>query len=185
MHPKEDYILKLLEDAGLVTRSQIENAKSRLNGTGNAVDLLVNDGVVSEADVSRSLAAQAHMDWIDLSTKVIAPEVIKQIRAEDARRFKVIPVGFGESGLIVAVSDPLDIDTIDSLSFLLQREIELVCASPDRIRQALIKYYGTADEASDILAQQIGQDVDFGLEITEGGDISATDEADAPIIRMV
>ena len=185
MHPKEDYILKLLEDAGLVTRSQIENAKSRLNGTGNAVDLLVNDGVVSEADVSRSLAAQAHMDWIDLSTKVIPPEVIKQIRAEDARRFKVIPVGFGESGLIVAVSDPLDIDTIDSLSFLLQREIELVCASPDRIRQALVKYYGTADEASDILAQQIGQDVDFGLEITEGGDISATDEADAPIIRMV
>jgi type IV pilus assembly protein PilB len=185
VHPKEDYILKLLEDAGLVTRAQIENAKSRLNGTGNAVDLLVNDGVVSEADVSRSLAAQAHMDWIDLSTKVIPPEVIKQIRAEDARRFKVIPVGFGESGLIVAVSDPLDIDTIDSLSFLLQREIELVCASPDRIRQALIKYYGTADEASDILAQQIGQDVDFGLEIIEGGDISATDEADAPIIRMV
>jgi type IV pilus assembly protein PilB len=185
VQPKEDYVLKLLEDAGLVTPSQIENAKSRLNGTGNAVDLLVNEGVVSEADVSRSLAAQAHMDWVDLSTKVIPPEVIKQIRAEEAQRFKVIPVGFGESGLIVAVSDPLDIDTIDSLSFLLQREIELVCASPDKIRQALIKYYGTADEASDILAQQIGHDADFGLEIAEGGDISGTDEADAPIIRMV
>jgi type II secretion system protein E len=182
---KEEYVLKLLEDAGLVTRSQIESAKSRLNGANNAVDLLIKDGVVSETDVSRSLAAQAHMDWVDLSTKVIPPDVIKQIRAEDARRFKVIPVGFGESGLIVAVSDPLDIDTIDSLSFLLQREIELVCASPDKIRQALIKYYGTADEASDILAEQIGQEVDFGLEITEGGDISSTDEADAPIIRMV
>jgi type II secretion system protein E len=185
VQPKEDYVLKLLEDAGLVTRLQIESAKSRLNGTSNAVDLLIEEGAVSESDVSRSLAAQAHMDWIDLSTKVIPPEVIKQIRAEEARRFKVIPVGFGESGLIVAVSDPLDIDTIDSLSFLLQREIELVCASPDRIRQALIKYYGTADEASDILAQQIGHDVDFGLELAEGGDISATDEADAPIIRMV
>lgn len=185
MQHKEEYVLKLLEDAGLVTRSQIESAKSRLNGTNNAVELLIKDGVLSETDVSRSLAAQAHMDWVDLSTKVIPPEVIKQIRAEDARRFKVIPVGFGESGLIVAVSDPLDIDTIDSLSFLLQREIELVCASPDKIRQALVKYYGTADEASDILAQQIGQDVDFGLEITDGGDISGTDEADAPIIRMV
>jgi type IV pilus assembly protein PilB len=182
---KEDYVLKLLEDAGLVTRSQIENARSRLNGSGNAVDLLIKDGIVSDADVSRSLAAQAHMDWVDLSAKVIAPDVIKQIRAEDARRFKVIPVGYGESGLIVAVSDPLDIDTIDSLSFLLQREIELVCASPEKIRQALIKYYGTADEASDILAQQIGHDVDFGLEIVEGGEISGTDEADAPIIRMV
>ena len=182
---KDDYVLKLLEDAGLVTRSQIENAKARLNGSANAVDLLIKDGIVSDADVSRSLAAQAQMDWVDLSSKVIPPEVIKQIRAEDARRFKVIPVGYGESGLIVAVSDPLDIDTIDSLSFLLQREIELVCASPEKIRQALVKYYGTADEASDILVQQIGHDVDFGLEITEGGDIGGADEADAPIIRMV
>jgi type II secretion system protein E len=184
VQPKEDYVLRLLEDAGLVTGAQIENAKSRLNG-GNAVDLLIKDGIVSDTDVSRSLAAQAHMDWVDLSAKVIPPEVINEIRAEDARRFKVIPVGYGESGLIVAVSDPLDIDTIDSLSFILQREIELVCASPEKIRQALIKYYGTADEASDILAQQIGHDVDFDLGILEGGDIGGADEADAPIIRMV
>jgi len=182
---KEDFVLKLLEDAGLVTRSQIDKARSKLNGTTNVVDILVQEGVVSETDVSRSLAAQAHMDWVDLAAKVIPPEIINQIRAEDARRFKVIPVGYGETGLVVAVSDPLDIDTIDSLSFLLQREIELVCASPDRIRQALIKYYGTADEASNVLLEQIGHEVDLGVEIIEGGDISATDEADAPIIRMV
>ena len=186
MQAKEDYVLKLLEDAGLVTRSQIENAKSRLNGSsGTAVDLLIKDGIVLDVDVSRSLAAQAHMDWIDLSNKVIPPDVINELRAEDARRFKVIPVGHGESGLIVAVSDPLDIDVMDSLSFLLQREIELVCASPEKIRQALIKYYGTADEASDILAEQIGGEVDLGLEITEGGSIDSANEADAPIIRMV
>src|SRR5437764_8762207 len=181
VQPKEDYVLKLLEDAGLVTRSQIEKARARLNGSGNIVDLLIKDGVVSDADVSRSLAAEAHMDWIDLSAKVIPPDVIGQIRAEEARRFKVIPVGYADSGLIVAVSDPLDVDTIDSLSFLLQRELELVCASPEKIRQALIKYYGTADEASDVLAQQIGHDVDLGVEIIDGGDAGGTDEADAPI----
>ncbi|MFL6542683.1 MAG: type II/IV secretion system protein, partial [Chthoniobacterales bacterium] len=144
MHPNENYVLELLQDSGLVSRSQIDSARSRLNGAPSVVDILVRDGLVSEADVSRTLAAQAHMDWIDLSTIVIPPEVISQIRAEDAQRFKVIPTGFGESGLIVAISDPLDVDTIDSLSFLLQREIELVCTSPEKIRQALIKYYGTA-----------------------------------------
>ena len=185
MHPNEDYVLNVLEDVGLVTRSQIENAKSRLNGAGTAIDILVKDGVVSEADVSRSLAAQARMDWVDLSTMVIPREVINQIRAADARRFKVIPVGFGETGLIVAIGDPLDIDTIDGLNFLLQREIELVCSSPNKIRQALIKYYGTADEASDLLEQQIGGDVDLGVLIGDGGDIAEENEADAPIIRMV
>jgi len=181
----EDYVLKVLEDVGLVTGTQIKSARMRLNGANNVVDLLIQDGVVSESDVSRSLAAQAHMDWIDISSMTIPPEVIKQIRTEDARRFKVIPVAFGETGLVVAVSDPLDIDTIDSLSFLLQREIELVCSSPEKIREALIKYYGTAEQAADILQERLGEDVDLGLEIAEGADAGEGDEADAPIIRMV
>ena len=168
-----------------MTGKQIESARARLNGANNVVDVLIRDGVVSESDVSRSLAAQAHMDWIDISAMLIPPEVIKQIRAEDARRFKVIPIAFGETGLVVAVSDPLDIDTIDSLSFLLQREIELVCSSPEKIREALIKYYGTADQAADVLQERLGQDIDLGLEITEGAEAEAADEADAPIIRMV
>ena len=181
----EDYVLKVLQDAGLVTRKQIDGARKRLNGANNVVDLLVKDGVVSETDISRTLAAQAHMDWIDISAMVIPPVVIKQIRAEDARRFRVIPVAFGETGLVVAVSDPLDIDTIDSLSFLLQRELELVCTSPEKIREALIKYYGTADEAADILQRRLGEDVDLGLEIGDRAAAVETDQADAPIIRMV
>ena len=185
MQHNEDYVLKVLEDVGLVTGTQIKSARTRLNGANNVVDLLIQDGVVSESDVSRSLAAQAHMDWIDISSMTIPPEVIKQIRTEDARRFKVIPVTFGETGLVVAVSDPLDIDTIDSLSFLLQREIELVCSSPEKIREALIKYYGTAEQAADILQERLGEDVDLGLEIAEGADAGEGDEADAPIIRMV
>jgi type IV pilus assembly protein PilB len=181
----EEYVLRVLQEVGLVTRPQIENARARLNGENTLVDVLIEDGIVSDADVSRSLAAQAHMDWIDISAMLIPPEVIKQIRAEDARRFKVIPIAFGETGLVVAVSDPLDIDTIDSLSFLLHREIELVCSSPEKIREALIKYYGTADQAADILQQKLGEDIDLGLEIAESGEATDVDESDAPIIRMV
>ena len=62
MQAKEDYVLKLLEDAGLVSRSKIEKAKARLNGNGNALELLIKEGAVSETDVSRSLAARP--TWI-------------------------------------------------------------------------------------------------------------------------
>jgi len=168
-----------------VTRRQIDSARSRLNGAAGVIDVLINDGIVSDADVSRTLAAQAHMDWIDISSMVIPPQVIKQIRGEEARRFKVIPVAFGETGLIVAVGDPLDIDTIDSLSFLLQRDLELVCTSPKKIREALIKYYGTADEAADVLREKIGEDIDLDLELGDGVQPVEGDSTDAPIIRLV
>jgi type IV pilus assembly protein PilB len=181
----DQYVLRILQDVGLVTTGQIESAQARLNGAASVVDVLIRDGIVSDADVSRTLAAQAHMDWIDISSMVIPPQIIKQIRAEEARRFKVIPVGFSETGLVVAVGDPLDIDTIDSLSFLLQRELEVVCTSPQKIREALIKYYGTADEAAEILREKIGEDVDLGLEIGDGTEPIEGDKADAPIIRLV
>jgi len=168
-----------------VTRRQIDSARSRLNGAAGVIDVLINDGIISDADVSRTLAAQAHMDWIDISSMVIPPQVIKQIRGEEARRFKVIPVAFGETGLIVAVGDPLDIDTIDSLSFLLQRDLELVCTSPKKIREALIKYYGTADEAADVLREKIGEDIDLDLELGDGVQPVEGDSTDAPIIRLV
>ena len=185
MQANDDYVLKVLEEIGLVSRKQIAQARAKLNGAPSVVDVLVRDGVVSSDDISRSLAAQAQMHWIDLSAVVIPPEIISQISATDARRFKVIPVTFGESGLVLAISDPLDVDTIDSLNFLLQRDLELVCTSPEKIRQALIKYYGTAEEAADILQHKIGDEVDLGLEIGDGTEAVGVDEADAPIIRLV
>ena len=185
MPQSEDYVLGILEEGGLVTRLQIDGARSRLNGAAGVVDVLIKDGIVSDSDVSRTLAAQAHMDWIDISSILIPPQVINQIRAEEARRFKVIPVAFGETGLVVAVGDPLDIDTIDSLSFLLQRELELVCTSPKKILEALIKYYGTAEEAADVLQEKIGEDIDLGLEIGDGSAAGEADQTEAPIIRLV
>jgi type IV pilus assembly protein PilB len=185
LQANDDYVLKVLEEIGLVSRKQIAQARAKLNGAPSVVDVLVRDGVVSADDISRSLAAQAQMHWIDLSAVVIPPEIISQISAADARRFKVIPVTFGESGLVLAISDPLDVDTIDSLNFLLQRDLELVCTSPEKIRQALIKYYGTAEEAADVLQHKIGDEVDLGLEIGDGTEAFSVDEADAPIIRLV
>jgi len=95
LQANDDYVLKVLEEIGLVSRKQIAQARAKLNGAPSVVDVLVRDGVVSADDISRSLAAQAQMHWIDLSAVVIPPEIISQISAPHARRFKVIPVTFG------------------------------------------------------------------------------------------
>ena len=79
MQANDDYVLKVLEEIGLVSRKQIAQARAKLNGAPSVVDVLVRDGVVSADDISRSLAAQAQMHWIDLSAVVIPPEIIAQI----------------------------------------------------------------------------------------------------------
>src|SRR5262249_35729543 len=142
-------------------------------------------GIVSADDVSRSIAAQAHMSWVDLGDINVSQDVIDELRPDDARRFKMIPVARNEHGLVVATGDPLDFDSIDSLRFLLKREIDLVCTTPEKIRQGLIKYYGNAEEAVEVLRQKIGDAVLEEIVITEGAELPEGKGGDAPIIRLV
>src|SRR5438309_11856926 len=64
----EQYVLKVLEDVGVVTRPQIDSARPRLNGEPGGLDLLITDAVVVEADLSPTLSPHAHLDWIDSSS---------------------------------------------------------------------------------------------------------------------
>ena len=82
----EDYVLGVLQEGGLLTRKQIDGARSRLNGEPGVLEVLINEGALSEVDVSRTLAAQAHMDWIDISTMIIPPQVINELYLRSVSR---------------------------------------------------------------------------------------------------
>jgi type IV pilus assembly protein PilB len=181
----EEQVLDLLRNAGVVTDWQIDEARADLNGEKGVVDILVEQGLVSPDDVFRSLATQAQMSWIDLADIVVPQDVIDEIRPQEARRFKMIPIARNGPGLVVATGDPLDIDSADSLGFLLKCEIELVCTTPEKIREALIKYYGSAEEAVDVLRQKIGDAALDEVDIVEGVELPEGEGGDAPIIRMV
>ncbi len=142
MQPKHEYALRLLLEAKLISDAQIVSVGSLSDSGEDAIQTLIRTGVISELDVSQILAAKTNMKWIDLSTILIPRDVINQIPTADAWKLEVVPVANNDSQLTVAIGDPLDINLIDSLSFLLQREIEPVCTTPTKIREALTNYYG-------------------------------------------
>jgi general secretion pathway protein E/type IV pilus assembly protein PilB len=124
------------------------------------------------------------MDFVDLGQIAIPQEIIELLPSQNARRYKVIPVAVTDSGLIMATSNPLDFDTFDAIGHLLKRDIDFVCATPAQIKTALIKYYGTADEAVSSLEQSLGtEQIQFGDGPIVG--VGDTDSGDAPVIKMV
>lgn len=186
MATNDQYVLEILLDTGLVTKSQLERARNEANADTTPIDRLIEHGVVTQEDVTRALAAHASMEYVDLSHMSIAPEVIGSIPAEIARRYKVIPVSQLDSALMVAIGDPLNFDTFDSLTYVLKRDVEFVCATPEQIQSALVRYYGSAEDAANDLARQLGTDIDLGDQGSiEVGDGAQGDGGDAPIIKMV
>ena len=191
MPAQDEYIVEILRDVGLISHEDILKAKERVKAEGvGLVDALVAQGRISHMDVSKALASQFNMDTINLAEYRVPEDVLALVPKHVARRYKVVPVSKHDNTLTVAISDPLDVDTVDSLRYILRMNVEAVVAAKNDIENAITRYYGSADDTVENMLQEITEgEVDFGLPTNKAAqtkleDVNETD-ADAPIIKLV
>ena len=130
----EEFVVEILREVGLLTQFQVEQARVKA-GAGSLVRELIDQGLITQEDVVRTLAAQNGMEFIDLTTVAPPPDVLQALDVDIAKRYHAVPVAMRDGTLVVAIGDPMDMETADALSFVLNREIEYVCATPDSIKK--------------------------------------------------
>ena len=188
MAAKDDYLLDQLIDLGFVTRPQVDALQVEADAAGSGVvDMLVERKLVRPQDLTTAKASHFGFEVVSLAEMRLDDEVISAVPRHIAKRYKVIPVFKHGHSVTVALADPSDLDTIDSLTHLLKADITVNVASEDDIDSALAKYYGAADDS----VSKMIQDITEG-EVEIGGpagsvlaDDGATVDADAPIIKLV
>lgn len=189
MAEKDDYLVDILEDLGFVTAEQVAGLRAEAQSAGvGIVDLMVANKLIRPADVTQAKAAHFGAEVVNLREVQIGDTVIAAIPRHIAKKYRVIPVYKSDDNLTVAISDPSDLDTIDTLHHLLHAEINLQVASEEDIESALNKYYGgRGDSAVDKMIQEITKgEVDVGAPMKKlGEDDGANVDADAPLIKLV
>ena len=100
------------------TRWPKSRREAEASGVG-VVDLLVANKVIRAEDVTQAKAAHFGAEVVNLSEIKIADDVIATIPRHIARKYRVVPVFKHDNALTVALADPSDLDTIDSLTHLL------------------------------------------------------------------
>lgn len=190
MAAKDDYLIDTLIDMGLLMPSDIEEARAHADSTGEGVlDTLVSKGVIRSADVATAKAAQLGVEYVPLGEMRLTDEVIAAVPRHIAKRYNVVPIYKTEMGVVVAIADPSDLDTLDGLQHSLNMEVEARVSTPEDIEAALNKYYGGGSAREDSVSKMI-QDITEGeVEIAKVGALGGPDEevveADAPIIKLV
>ncbi len=58
------------------------------------------------------------MDYVDLSQLTVTPEVTSSIAGDMAWRYRVIPIAHSDTGLTMAIGNPLDYETVETVGFL-------------------------------------------------------------------
>jgi len=203
MSAHDDFVVQLMVEKGLIPHETVVQARQVLRESDatsasprRVSDVLVEQGVVKPADMLRVLAEEFAMPVIDLARQRPHPSALDSVPRELAERFHVIPIELNGMSLKVAISDPLDTDTVDSLTHVLQRPIDPVLALREDIDAAIQRFYNSATTGETVQSflkeispeEQAAAGVDpneAAVAVAEAIDEETATEADAPIIRLV
>jgi type IV pilus assembly protein PilB len=188
---KDDYLVDILVDLGFVTSDQVAGLRAEAQAAGvGVVDLMVANKLIRPADVTQAKAAHFGAEVVNLREVAIADDVIATIPRHIARKYRVIPVYKLDNSLTIALSDPSDLNTIDTLTHLLRAEMNLQVASDEDIEAALNKYYGGGKKSAeqDERFKDVIEDLKKEHEAEQkagAGEDGAVVETDAPLIKLV
>ncbi|MCX6981682.1 MAG: GspE/PulE family protein [Verrucomicrobia bacterium] len=184
MAANDDYILEILIENSLITKSQVDDARKEAKPGKTVMQVLIDQNLITQEDVSRAVASNAAMDFVSLDGIIVSGDVLALISGEAARRYRAVPVALTElGGVVVAVDDPLNFDTLDGIQALLGREVEFLCTTPASMKAALMKYYGTAEDAASAMEGMSGS-IQIGGQTVDVEGV-AGEVGDAPIIKLV
>ncbi len=175
MTSNDEYVLQLLVERGFLTPDQIEAAaKSMKAENETTLDVLVAGGTIGEDEVLGTVADQFGLKYCHVNADAINADIVKEIPADIARKYGVVPVVSDEDAITVALSDPMGYDAIDSLRYVLHgRDVEAVVSPRAEVQAAMAKLYQQESDA----------DVQTRDEFAGLGDEEATGD-DAPVIKL-
>ena len=182
-----DYVNVLLKRS-LVSPDQVTEAEE-LSKTNNIPlgESLVSLNYVTGEDVCRAMAEHYALDYVNLSEIKIPESVVELVPETIARENITIPLSEEGDALRVILADPMDVETVEKLRFILNRQIQIALAPRASILEAINRYYGQFDgESADSMLQEF---TDTAIDFTEtedaGDGFDDDDDSNGPIVRLV
>ena len=180
-----------MADMGLVTNEDVAQARAEVESgefpDQGVIDRLLATQIINSAHVTQAKAIQFGMETVDLSGLTLKDDALQILPRHIANKYKCVPVFYGEGNLIVAITDPSDLDTMDSLRHVLKVDnLEFRVATEDQVEQVIAKHYATAEESVAGMLQDLTEgEIDLGFNTAGATDENAEVDADAPLIKLV
>ncbi len=171
----------VLLERGLASPEQVYEASREQRRVGRSMGrVLVEQGVLSEADLVAALAAQIGLDFIDLSDVLIDPSATARVPGAVCRRHMLIPVRFVNGKLVVAMADPANVIALDDVRSIAKVDLQPVVSTRGDVMAAIARAYRAGDEL-DSLSTAIE------VRSPEEEDLSRIKEVveEAPIVKFV
>jgi len=185
---------QILREKGWAQDQQIEDAADEAKREGKVIGaVLVAHQYMTEEQLTSALAEQAGMAVVDLDNLEVPKDVIERVSASIAEIYKIAPVKFEDGVLTVAMADPLQVQALDDLRFMLNCEVEGVVATEAAVDRAVKKHYAGQRESVEQIIKEIQEsrdeltyDIQYGQQTTSI-DIEQLQElaSSMPVVKLL
>ncbi len=171
---------EILIEAGIITEEKLQLALGEQKQTGEKLGATLQRlGICSEGEIAKVLAGQAGVDSVELSEMAIERAAAELVDRKFAEQRSVLALNQHGRTLKVAMSNPMDLGTIDDLARMTGKYIEVVHAPERDIHDSIIRLLGSGSEIAGeipLLIEQSQRALNTGARL---------EEEDSPFIRLV
>lgn len=144
----------LLVHDGAITPGQLAEALTLQASTHERLgEILCHLGYINEDVLVDALSRQLGHPRFDPARDAVEPAGLEMVPLEFARRHKVLPLRLSPEALVVAMSDPLDVEALDRLRRLargVDRDLEIHLAAERTVEELRESAYGRVEDSRSV-----------------------------------
>jgi type IV pilus assembly protein PilB len=177
---------------GLITKEKLRTAEVMARREEKPLgDMLIQLRFVTEEQLLSFIGEKTHIPYVNIKEYFVDRKILDRIPEKIARRYNIMPLFEIEDVLTIAISDPLDILTLDDIARVAGCKVEAVIASDESIKIAIGQWYGVGlqeiiDELSGELEEVVSgeEEEPYGHQIVAEAHLKKKAE-EPPIIKLV
>lgn len=181
---------EMLVEGGLLSEEQLAQAIGSQRRTNLKLgQFLVREGIVSGAQIVDQISKQLKMEKYRPDKYPLDMELSKVIPVDLAQKYQLVPLQKTRHLLTVAMTDPMDINALDTIEVHSNMEVETVICTDQDLNQLIGSLYGTYSGIGGVLEDMEYERADESEKAVVSDDIevgSLQDMAEeAPVVRLV
>ncbi|WP_395339857.1 GspE/PulE family protein [Ningiella sp. W23] len=173
----------LLVQNGLINDSQLKDALAEQRQSGRKLGAtLIAMNLVSEMQLLELLSKHLNVQAIDIQDYRVNQSAVRLLPEIQARRYRALVIDDIGERLLVAMTDPADINAVDELSAKLPKPIELAVVSESQLFTAYESFYRKTEEIASF-ATELADEYQDGEEFQLGKDLN--DDEDNLVAKLL
>lgn len=174
----------LLAQTSLTEEQLMEALEIQRDKGGRLGEILVQRKFLQPHEILIALGLQLGIPFLkEIDVNHINPEWVRDIPITYARQFEVLPIAVDDFAVTVVVSDPFNLQCLDDLRVIFQKEIKPVLCESKLVLDAINRVYERVHQ--NIMSEIEEGAEEFQYDLDEPVDLLESSENDAPIIRFV